>query len=176
MDKNISHWQFAGFGFTALLGTALHFLYDICGKPLFLAPFSAVNESTWEHMKILYFPLLIFAIIERIFLKEIRPYWSIKLKGTILGVSLIPILFYTYNGAFGKSPDWINISIFFIAAAATFIYETNRFQHNDRTLIPDKTAVIILCLISAMFVILTFFTPELPLFMNPITGTFGIKT
>ena len=175
MNKNISHWQFAGFGFTSLAGTVLHFLYDICGKSLLLAPVSAVNESTWEHMKLLFFPLFIFAIIERIFLKEIRLYWAVKLKGTFLGLSLIPIIFYTYNGMFGKSPDWINISIFFVAAATTFIYEPKHLKHDDHSIISNRIALMVFGLISAAFILFTFFTPEIPLFMDPITGTYGIK-
>ncbi len=176
MNDKIPHWQFAGFGFTALLGTALHFLYDLCGKQIYLAPFSAINESTWEHMKILFFPLLIFAIIERIFLKEKNSFWAVKLKGIILGVCLIPILFYTYNGAFGKSPDWINIAIFFVAAAVSFIYETILLKRDTDSIISTKTAIIILCIISAVFMFLTFSPPQLPLFQDPISGTFGLNS
>ena len=175
MDDKIPHWQFSGFGFTALLGTTLHFLYDLCGKPIYLAPFSAVNESTWEHMKILFFPLIIFAIIESKIFKERVSFWTTKLKGTIIGIVLIPILFYTYNGAFGKSPDWINISIFFIAAAVTFIYETNLLKRNSNSTISTKTTIIILCIIAATFILLTFIPPQLPLFQDPISGSFGLK-
>lgn len=35
----------------------------------------------------------------------------------LLGLVLIPVLFYTYNGVFGKSPDWINTAIFYFTAA-----------------------------------------------------------
>lgn len=38
------------------------------------------------------------------------------------------VLFYTYNGAIGKSPDAVNIAIFF-AAAASFIPESTLFKN-----------------------------------------------
>ena len=65
--KNVSLWQFSGFAATALLGTLLHFLYDWTGQNVFAALVSGVNESTWEHMKLLYFPLFIFALVQKRF-------------------------------------------------------------------------------------------------------------
>ena len=43
----------------------------------------------------------------------------------LLGLALIPVLFYTYNGVFGHSPDWVNISIFYLAAAGAFLLESS---------------------------------------------------
>ena len=78
MKRDISLWQLGGFSFTALAGTLLHFLYDLTGESVLAAPFSGVNESTWEHMKLLYFPLLIFALIQSRFFKERKGFWCIK--------------------------------------------------------------------------------------------------
>ena len=112
MKKQIGAWQLLGFSVTALGGTLLHFLYEWSGESLWIAPFSGVNESTWEHMKLFFWPSFIYAYFESIILKEMADFWCIKLRGIILGILLIPIIFYTYNGAVGASPDWINISIF----------------------------------------------------------------
>ena len=59
MKRDLSLWQLVGFAFTALGGTLLHFLYDWTNNNI-VAAFTAVNESTWEHMKLLYFPLFFF--------------------------------------------------------------------------------------------------------------------
>ena len=115
MKRNISLWQFSGFATVSLLGTLLHYLYEWSGKNRFVAAFAGINESTWEHMKLLYFPLLIFAIIQSFFFKDRKDFWCVKLAGIIIGLTLIPVIFYTYNGIFGKSPDWINIAIFFVS-------------------------------------------------------------
>ena len=105
MKKDLMIWQFAGFVISVALGTVLHFLFDWTGA-YSLAPISAVNESTWEHMKILFFPMLIFSCAQYFFFREdFSGFWWVKLVGIIVGVLAIPILFYTYNGAFGKTPD-----------------------------------------------------------------------
>ena len=123
MNRKLKAWLFFGFIFVSLLGTFLHFLYDISGKSLLAALFSGVNESTWEHMKLLFWPLFLFALVQRPFFREQKNYWCVKLMEILLGLLLIPVLFYTYNGAFGKSPDWVNIAIFYVSAAVVFLFE-----------------------------------------------------
>lgn len=175
MKKDISLWQFAGFSLSSLLGTLLHFLYDWTNEALLVAPFSGVNESTWEHMKLLYFPLFIFALIQSRFFKEYENFWCVKLVGVIAGLITIPVLFYTYNGAFGKSPDWLNITIFFIAAAVTFWLEARLFKSNRLRCRCSKLCFPVLCLIGVLFVVFTFATPQIPLFQDPLTGEYGLK-
>ena len=65
MGKRIFLWQAAGFAFVSLAGSLLHFLYDWTGESVLIAPFSGINESTWEHMKLLYWPFSLFAVIQR---------------------------------------------------------------------------------------------------------------
>jgi len=110
MKRNFRLWQLMGFALSSLIGTFLHFLYDWLDKSIWVAPFSSVNESTWEHMKLVFWPMLFFAIIQSFFFKYSKSFWCVKLRGILLGLSLIPILFYTYNGVIGSSPDWIRSS------------------------------------------------------------------
>ena len=123
MGKNIGLWQFCGFAIVSLLGTLLHYVYEWSGESIFAAPFSGVNESTWEHMKLLYWPLLIFGIFQSFFFKSTKSFWLIKLIGAVIGLITIPTIFYTLNGAFGKTPDALNIAIFFISNAIVFFTE-----------------------------------------------------
>lgn len=175
MKRDLRLWQFAGFSLTSLAGTLLHFLYDWTNQSLLIAPFSAVNESTWEHMKLLFFPLFIFAIIQSFFFKEYESFWCVKLIGILTGLILIPVIFYTYNGVIGKSPDWINISIFFISAAISFIVETLLFKKEDFYCKLQGLAFVVICVISIMFIVFTFITPQIELFKDPITGTYGLN-
>ena len=116
-------WQTAGFALITFGGTILHFLYDWTGGNILIAPFSGVNESTWEHMKLLFWPLFLFALAQQPFFKGQNNYWCVKLAEIMLGLVLIPVLFYTYNGVFGESPDWINIAIFYITALLVLFFE-----------------------------------------------------
>ena len=174
MKREIWIWQLVGFAFTALVGTLLHFLYDWLGEAVWVAPFSGVNESTWEHMKLLFWPMLGFAIVQGLFFTEYPSFWCIKLRGALLGLGLIPVLFYTYNGVIGKSPDWINITIFFVSAAISYLYEARRLKSGKPSVCRKGLAIFIFCVIAAAFVIFTFNTPELGIFKDPLTGRYGI--
>ena len=174
MKKSIGLWQLAGFAATSFLGTLLHFLYDWSGESLLTAPFSGVNESTWEHMKLLFWPMFLFSVIQSFFFKEYKNFWCIKRNGILLGLGLIPVLFYTYNGVIGKSPDWINIAIFFISAAAAYIYEAFRLLKNKPSCQSPKSAIAVLCIIALLFVLFTFRTPEIGIFKDPLTSIYGI--
>ena len=173
-QRSIGLWQLMGFAVTSFMGTILHFLYEWLGNSLLVAPFSGVNESTWEHMKLLFWPMFLFAILQSFFFVEEKDYWCIKLKGIIFGIILIPILFYTYNGVIGKSPDWINIAIFFVSAAAAYIYETRLFKKETQACKTPKLALGILYAIALLFVIFTFAVPEIGIFKDPLTGGYGI--
>ena len=174
MKQASSLWQAAGFAAVTFGGSILHFLYDWTGGSILVAPFSGVNESTWEHMKLLFWPLFLFALVQRLFFKDQENYWCVKLAEILLGLVLIPVLFYTYNGVFGKSPDWINIAIFYITAFLVFLFEwwvfkTDRLQCSHRRL-----AFAALCIISVLFVVFAFVPPQIPLFQDPLTGTYGV--
>ena len=175
MSGKVNLWQLAGFAATALGGTLLHYLYDWTGGAVWVAPFSGVNESTWEHMKLLFWPMLLFAVAESFFFLEHADFWCVKARGTVLGLILIPVLFYTYNGAIGKSPDWINIAIFFVAAAIASLYEARQLHTGATDCRHPALAIGLLCVIAALFVLFTFLTPTLAIFRDPISGSFGIS-
>ena len=168
-------WQAAGFALVTFGGTILHFLYDWTGGSILVAPFSGVNESTWEHMKLLFLPLLLFALAQRLFFKNQENYWCVKLAEILLGLVLIPVLFYTYNGVFGKSPDWINIAIFYITAALAFLFELWAFKNDRMQCSHPRLAFAATCLIGVLFVVFTFASPQIPLFRDPLTGSYGIE-
>lgn len=174
MKRSIALWQLMGFGVTSFVGTLLHFLYDWTGNATLVAPFSGVNESTWEHMKLLFWAMFAYAVVQSSFFRDREDFWCVKLKGILLGLTLIPVIFYTYNGVIGRSPDWINILIFFISAAIAYLFETRQFHRGTTSCRSPKAAVALLCLIAALFILFTFATPELGIFRDPLTGTYGI--
>ena len=167
MKKTVWIWQFFGFATVSLGGTLLHFLYEWTNNSVWVAPFSGVNESTFEHMKLMFWPMLIFALIEAIFLGDCKGFICIKLRGILLGLALIPIIFYTFGGVIGKPPDWINISIFFVSAAIAFLYETRRLCDGSVVCAHPRAAALVLCIISLSFVVFTFYPLPIGLFADP---------
>ena len=175
--KRISFlWPAVGFAVSTFGGTLLHFLYDWTGGSVWAAPFSGVNESTWEHMKLLFWPLFLFGLVQRLFFKKQENFWCVKLLGVLLGLTLIPVLFYTYNGVIGKSPDWVNIAIFYLSAAAVFLLEWQLLRHGKPSCCHPGAAFLILCIIGVLFAVCTFLPPQIPLFRDPVSGSYGIQT
>ena len=176
MNKTISYWQVAGFLFTSILGTFLHFLFDLSGQNIVAALFSAVNESIWEHMKLIYYPMLLFALVEyRFWGKDHRQFWCVKLLGILLGLVLIPVIYYTYTGILGTSADWFNIAIFFLSAGAAYWGETLLFQRDYACRLHPRIAFLMICLISGAFTVFTFLPPHIPFFRDPVTGSYGFQ-
>ena len=176
MSKSIPSWQMSGFIFTSILGTFLHFLFDLSGGSPVAALVSAVNESIWEHMKLLYYPMLIFALIEyRAWGRKIPAFWCIKLTGISLGLLLIPVLYYTYTGILGISADWFNIAIFFLAAALSCVLETRLFRAEGKCRLPAGASLLLLAGIGILFTVLTFLPPRIPFFRDPLTGAYGFQ-
>ncbi len=74
MDKNkIKNYQIFSVIFTFILGTLLHFTYQLSGENNIVALFSAINESVWEHLKLLYFPMLLTLIIGYLYIRKNVP-------------------------------------------------------------------------------------------------------
>ena len=174
MKRTVWIWELVGYAFASIFGTVLHFLYDWLGEAVWIAPFSGVNESTWEHMKLLFWPMFIFALVQSFFFKSYGGFWCVKLRGILIGLGTIPLLFYSYNGIIGKSPDWINIAIFFISGAVAFIYETRRLSRGDLECKRQRLAIATICLIAVLFILFTFITPEIGIFKDPLTGGYGV--
>lgn len=92
-------WAMLGFVVIFLAGAALHFTFELSGYQTWVAWFSAVNESAWEHLKMFYFPALAFALIQHAYLKDkVRNYWY----GVGSGLLIVPVTilgtFYLYLG------------------------------------------------------------------------------
>ncbi len=165
MKKSISVWQMIGFVFTGALGTLLHFLYDWTGQNPVVGAFAAVNESIWEHLKLLFFPMLVFGIFEYFVLgKDYPGFWWVKLLGTVAGLILIPGIYYTYTGALGLEADWFNIAIFFIVAAVVFWLETKVLQRGTSRWGCPFFPISLLVIMGITFIMLTYSPPNLPLF------------
>ena len=173
MKKQLAVSQIIGFIFTGIAGVLLHFLFDWANQSVLAAPFSAVNESIWEHIKLLFFPMFAFALAESRY-SESKNFWCVKLISIVSALVLTPVLYYTINGAFGPTPDWVNIAIFFVAVAIGYIIEYVLFRNNSIECNSPQTPFVVLWLIVLVFAWFTFFPPQISLFRDPITGTYGI--
>ncbi len=123
MKKKVLIWEITGFLVVCALSGVFHFIYDWSGKQTWIGFFCPVNESTWEHLKLLFFPVLIFSAIEYIWIrKESKNFIAARVTGTVLGMFTIIAVFYTYTGILGNHYLWLDLVTFFIGALVTFLY------------------------------------------------------
>lgn len=176
MRKKLLRWELAGFLFTGAAGTLLHFLWDWTGQWSVTAAFCAVNESTWEHMKLLFVPYFLFTMVQFIvFAEPLRNFFAAKAAAILLGLVSIPALFYTLGGTFGQTPDWVNITIFFLADALTFFVSFRLLMRGAlRGAAAQLAGFLLFWLLAFAFVLFTYRPLELPLFRDPTNGLYGM--
>lgn len=177
MRKRLFFWETAGFLFTAALGFLLHFVYDWSGGSDFAAAFSAVNESTWEHMKILFFPVFFFSVLQLWTIGRNYPnFLAVRAASVLAGLALIPILFYTYTGVLGFHTMWANVAVFVLAAMGAFLLDF-RLLGSGRLSSPwqQVLGLLLLWALAFCFVWCTFHPPQLALWQDPVTGMRGIS-
>ena len=105
-----------------ITGTISHFIYEWSGYNYILGFFFPVSESTWEHMKLCFFPMLIYAIYMNRKWKDDCPcITSALLFGILLGTFLIPVIFYTYTGILGQNFLPLDIATFILSVILAFI-------------------------------------------------------
>lgn len=174
MDKTkIRNYQIVSGIFVCILGTLLHFTYQLLGENAFVASFSAVNESVWEHLKLLFFPMLLTTIIGYFYIRKDAPnFLCAKTLGILTSMLFIIIFFYTYTGIIGKSIVFIDIASFFIAVILgeylAYKLMISNFKCNN------IIATIILTIILICFIVFTYCTPHIALFKDPVTNQYGI--
>lgn len=111
-----------GIIFVVITGTISHFIYEWSGYNYILGFFFPVSESTWEHMKLCFFPMLIYAIYMNRKWKDDCPcITSALLFGILLGTFLIPVIFYTYTGILGQNFLPLDIATFILSVILAFI-------------------------------------------------------
>ena len=176
MGKRLFLWETAGFLWTAAIGTLLHFLYDWSGGDTVTAAFSAVNESTWEHMKLLFFAMLFFSVAQVCIMGRNYPNLpAVRTVSILTGLLLIPALFYTYTGALGFRVDWVNIAIFYGSALCAFLLDFCLLRRGRLGAPWQQVAgLVILWALAFAFVWLTFRPLAFPLWQDPVTGQLGI--
>lgn len=175
INKNfILKFQIFSIIFTWILGTLLHFTYEWSGNNLLLAAISAINESTWEHLKLLFFPMLITTVIGYFYIgkNNISNFLCAKTIGIITSISFIVIFFYTYTGILGTNFAILDIGSFFVAVVLGE-YVSKKIMTSDFKC-NKALSIITLIILLLCFIIFTYFPPKIGLFKDPITNSYGI--
>ncbi len=165
--KDITRHSIIGIIFVQVTGTLSHFLYDWSGQNPVIGLFTPVNESIWEHMKLLFFPMLFYSLA--MILKYRRHYphiASAMFFGILTGTILIPIFYYAYSSVLGTNYLVLDIGIFILSIVASF-WLTYKLTLSHRlegcTLVSGfAVGVLLLC-----FLLFTYHAPDTVIFQDP---------
>lgn len=176
MNKTIKKWHIVDAVLTVILGSALHFVYEWFDYNKVVAVFGAVNESVWEHQKLLFWPFIIFIILEFIFFgKNLPDFFYAKAVSLVSGLFFVIAMFYTYTGASGKEWLFIDILLFVIGTIISFL-SSYKILTREKSAGKVKTVVsiIIILMLISIFAVFTFSPPSIPLFIDQNNGSYGI--
>lgn len=175
MNKNkpILIFQTISAIFVIILGTLLHFTYNWSNNNPLVGAFSAINESTWEHLKLIFFPMLITTIIGYFYIGKYVPnFLCAKTLGIITSILFIIIFFYTYTGILGTNFAFLNILTFLISVVIGE-YVAYKFMISNLSC-NIGLSIVLLFLLLFSFIFFTYFTPKIGLFESPVTCQYGI--
>ena len=165
--KNLKHYFIQGFLFVVITGSIAHFVYDWSGGNTLLGFLFPINESVWEHMKLSFFPMLLYSFYLNTKLENAYPcIRTASLFGVLLSALLIPVIFYTYSGILGHNYIILDIMTFVISVLLSFVVMYKLTL--SCTLSSYKITLTILVLILAIcFFIFTYRPINIGIFTEP---------
>jgi hypothetical protein len=175
-DKSrILGWQTAGAVFIIGLGSALHFLFAWSGGWRPVALIAAVNESVWEHLKLVYWPGLIFLLLSYpVLIKKTKNFWAAGTAGLLTMPLTIVVLFYGYKIIFRTHHLVYDIAIFVLAAIVGQWIGCRLMLRPPFSRPPRRIAAALLLAATLAFSLFSFYPPKYPLFQDSRTGEYGI--
>lgn len=154
------------------LGSLCHFLYAWSGGSRWVGLITAVNESTWEHLKLLFFPTLLYTMLQAL-LSAVPPgYCLYRALGLCAGLLSIVLLFYTYSGVLGRNYLFCDILTFFIGVGVTFGVSA-RLQYAQPAHLCASAGPLLWALLSIAFFSFTCHPPHIALFEDPNSHKYG---
>ncbi|MEG1705021.1 MAG: DUF6512 family protein [Clostridia bacterium] len=172
-NKKVLKLQIIGFFVICIIGTLLHFVFELSGNNIYLSIFVPINESVWEHLKLGTFATIIFMMYEHIIIGDKPNYVTAKFFSIITQILTILLIYYTYTSVIGKHIIYIDILSFILAISLGQIVSykilTNKY-------INETIHIILLFeLLIFLFVLFTFIPPKLDIFKDPQTNKYGLE-
>lgn len=159
----------------SILGTFFHFLYDISKHNKVVGLFAAVNESTWEHIKIALTPTILWGIYDGYIYGTNPNYFTAKLSSLLILITFIPTIFYLYKYFTNKPIIIVDILIFYIAIILSqfSFYNIIKLQALGFTI--NYLSCIGIFITFGFYMVLTLLPIKSFIFKDPITNKFGFK-
>jgi len=175
MKRSILKWELIGIAVISIVGSVLHFAFELSGNWPPMAVIAAVNESVWEHLKIAFWPALFYTVFEYPFFRgSTKNFVIAKATGIYVMPVAIVVLFYSYTAIIGQEILIVDILIFVVAVALGQLTSYKMLTIGRLPPWLDKVGIVLVILLAVAFGVFTFYPPHLPIFRDALTGTYGI--
>lgn len=159
----------------SLVGTLAHFMYDISRHNKFIGLFTAVNESTWEHIKIALTPILLWGLVDGFIYGQNPNYFPAKLVSLLVPIVLMPCIFYGYTAISRKPILIIDILSFYV------VIFLSQWLFSTIVALPELPFIVEYLTSAGVFVVfgaysvLTLMPLKLFIFKDPISRRYGFR-
>jgi len=158
-----------------IIGTILHFTYELSNHNKVVGLFSAVNESTWEHIKISLSATLFYSIIDLYLYGNNYNYFFAKFISLLVLIILIPLIFHIYKIIFKKTNLIFDIIYFYIVIFISNYTFYKILTLNNISYLLNYLSIIGVFMIFAFYMRATLLPIKNEIFKDPITKKYGIK-
>lgn len=98
-----------------LVGVALHFAYRWSGRSPVAGIFASVNESTWQHLKLAFWPMLLIAPVQWVVYGRPSGWLPATAVRTLTAPLLIIALFYGYTALLGTHALPLDLTVYAVS-------------------------------------------------------------
>ena len=158
--SRLSRSTLLAFVVTVVVGSCLHFLYDLVPCPL-TALFAPVSESIWEHSKLVYWPGLAAALL---LARRDRDSLGPRVFSLLLAVAVMQVLGWLYHIPLGGEALLVDIALYLLSMGIVFflpLFLTQSFWQRYRNL-----WLLLAAALGAAIVVFTFLPPSGLLFTD----------
>lgn len=146
-----------------LVGSVLHFVYDAIPLTV-VAIIAPVNESIFEHLKLVLYPMLFIDLFLLWKYKKKAYSLTSMLLGILTGIISVVLIYYFYHCGLGIESLIVDIALLFISILFGNIIMVIVDKHHWN--IDWRINLLILGILILFFSVWTFYPPDLPLFID----------
>jgi hypothetical protein len=162
-----------------IVSAPMHFIFEFTGKLAIMGAVAPVNESPWEHLKLAFYPILVWWIIYYFRGRKAERFSTEKwIAATAVAATSAPLItiifFYSYTGAFGVESLFIDILSILLAMAAAQYLGFHIYKYANPSKFAAYVSLGVIITLVFMFVLFTFLPLHIPLFMDKNTAGYGI--
>ena len=158
-----------------VVGTLLHFVYEWSHHNKVVAIFAAVNESTWEHIKIAMTPTILWSLYEGYVYGTSPNYLVAKSLCFLTIMVLIPVLFYSYTAFTKKAILPVDVICFCITIICSQLVFHAIISMPALTYIYTYLSSILLFIEIGMYFFFTYQPLKNFFFKDPITNKYSLE-